>query len=391
MKKNVLIIVLILFVFMLLFKFYTPFTQKKMTEITKDYGTSENNKYYDEFCPVQDIKNFSSCAEYCLEHIGWNMCKEWCTENYEKCNVTVSEPPKEEPQYWKIYSVDFWDKDYISDIRKVSEMNGNMIMIFFSAAPLPDGSLDVYRYEPKKTMELIFAKGISTAHENGLHVIFDLEIGGPEAIPSENRKIFLENFKNFVSEWAEFCEKQGVYAFNINSELDNEFFVPTNCVEECKNREVSKLAQELLREVKKHYTGKIGVGILDTCSSDYNLTGYDFFTTNLPCGDGNVQGCLDFYGEAISGAAKLKKKYNVSKFVIGEVDIFSENDATPEGRDAVRGFKIVSEEEETNFYNEFFERYANQVDGVTITYSYPLGIKTGPAKNIVRRWFGKIN
>jgi len=359
--------------------------EPEMSEQMEHGGWSEQGRY--ELCPAQDLHGFDSCAEYCVEHIGWNRCKEWCMENPGKCKVNMVEPPKEEPSYWKIYSVNFWNDSYVSDIREVSKMNGNMVMIFFSIAPLPDGSLDVYRHEPKEIMELTFAKGIATAHENGMQVIFDLEVGGPEAVPAENREAFLENYKEFVIDWAKFCEKYNVYAFNINSELDNEFFIPENCEGECKDKEVSRLAQDLLKETRKYYSGKVGVGVLNTYSSNYNLTGYDFFTTNLPCGDGNIQGCLDFYGEAISGANALKKKYNVPKFVIGEVDIFSENDATPEGMEEVQGFEVVSEQAEVDFYNNFFEKYADQVDGITITYSDPLGIKTGPAKEVVSNWF----
>ena len=379
-------IIIILVVVLLIFR--PPPPAHESSKPVPSYEGQPQHEYWS--CPAGDIHDADRCAGYCIEHIGWNRCKEWCMENPGKCRVDTVEPPEEEPEYWKIYGVNFWEDDYIDDIKEIGKMNGNMMMIFFSASPLPDGSLDVYRHEPREIMELTFAKGIATAHENGLQVIFDLEVGGPEAVPANNRNAFLENYREFVTDWAKFCEKYKVYAFNLNSELDNEFFIPENCEGECKNKEVGRLAQELLREVRKHYSGKVGVGVLDTWSGDYNLTGYDFFTTNLPCGDGDVEGCIDFYGEAISGAEGLKKKYNVPKFVIGEVDIFSENDATPEGMEAVQGFTIVSEQEEVEFYNNFFEKYADRVDGITITYADPLGVKTGPAKDVVSEWLKNL-
>ena len=389
MRKIVIGIIIVLIVVASVTLLYKPYHPVRESFKSPPLHEERQNPEYTG-CPVENIQDIDSCASYCVEHIGWDRCKEWCMENPGKCRVDMVEPPEGEPKYWKIYSVNFWEDDYIDDIKEISKMNGNMMMIFFSASPLPDGSLDVYRHESKEIMELTFAKGIATAHENGLHVIFDLEVGGPEALPAENRDAFLENYKEFITDWAKFCEKYKVYAFNLNSELDNEFFIPENCEGECKNKEVGRLAQELLKEVRKHYRGKVGVGVLDTWSGDYNLTGYDFFTTNLPCGDGDVEGCVDFYGEAISGANALKKKYNVPKFVIGEVDIFSENDATPEGMEAVQGFTIVSEQEEVEFYNNFFEKYADRVDGITITYSDPLGVKTGPARDVVSNWFKNL-
>ncbi len=312
------------------------------------------------------------------------------TNNTQPVTRSMSfDPPKEEPSYWKIYSIDFFG-NYHKDIIDVSKMNGNMAMIFFGTEPLPDGSLDTYRYESKEEIESMFEEFINASYEHNMHVIFDLEVSGPGLVPSQNMEAFRENYKKFVIDWAKFCQNHGIYAFNVNSELDNEFFVPQECEEDCKNNLVSALAQELLNETRKYYTGKIGVGVIDTWSSDYNLTGYDFFTTNLPCGDGNIDSCIEFYGEAISKANALKKKYKVPKFIIGEVDIFSENDATPEGMEQVQGFEIVTEQDEVNFYNQFFEKYSDNVDGITITYSFPLGVKTGPAKDIISKWFGKL-
>ena len=400
MKKVVIGVIILLVIVILLFFGLTvhlkerpaplPAIENPLPEDDVDLKVNglKSNEY--ELCPASHITDFNGCAEYCANHVLWDGCRDWCIKNSGACKIKFVEPPFEKPSYWKIGSVGFWTDAYVDDIKEINEINCNMLMIFFSTAPLSDGSLDVYRDEPKEVMELVFARGIAAAHEKGMQVVFDLEVGGPEAIPTEKREIFLENYKEFVIDWAKFCEKHKVYAFNLNSELDNEFFVSEDCKETCKDEAVSTLAQNLLKEARKYYSGRIGVGILDTYSSDYNLTGYDFFTTNLPCGDGDVQGCLDFYGEAILGANALKKKYNVPKFIIGEVDIFSENDATPEGKEIVQGFEVVSEQAEADFYDKFFERYASQVDGITITYSDPLGIKTGPAKKVVGNWFKSV-
>lgn len=346
-----------------------------------------------EYCPVSDLEEFESCGQACLEFIGMDECKTYCAKHLEECRIEMPPATNAEPEYWKAFhGISFWKKEFIQEIREVAELNANIFIIFFTPDIDETASLNPYKFTSKKGFELTFEKAIATARENNLRVILDLEVSGPglPALSEEQLNEFFEEYKEFVVEWAKFSEKHKLFGFVVNSELDGEFPISrTWCKESCRKRVADKHLQELLVLARENFSGKIGVGVMEPWWIEYDLAGYDFFSTNLPCGDGDIQLCLSFFQDVLNGANKLKEKSN-AEFIVSEWDIFSEKDATPEGLQAVRGYEIVSEEEEAGFYERFFEQYGEQINGIEITYSDPLGIKTNQqAKQEVKEFFEK--
>ncbi|HID43489.1 MAG TPA: hypothetical protein EYP30_06925, partial [Archaeoglobaceae archaeon] len=65
-----------------------------------------------------------------------------CIQNKEECEVKAGEPVAEDPDYWKIFQeIGLWRKEYISEIREVSELIGNIFNIYYSVPVSEDGSI----------------------------------------------------------------------------------------------------------------------------------------------------------------------------------------------------------------------------------------------------------
>ena len=85
---------------------------------------------------------------------------------------------------------------------------------------------------------------------------------------------FKTNAIAYVVEFAQFAEKHKVYRIVPFGEIDNHMF--NHC------DKITELAEELLTEMRKHYNGQIGVGVVASwrdCGFTFN--GYDYLTVKL--------------------------------------------------------------------------------------------------------------
>ena len=262
------------------------------------------------------------------------------------------------------------------DILKAKELGANIITIW----PTHFIRDDEFIFFPERT-----ARFIVFAHQNGLQVELRDSFGS-ETIKDYQR--FKANAVKYVARFAKFAERYKVYRIVPFGEIDNTLFNNQD--------KVTEFAKETLQEMRKHYSGKIGVGIAAPWrDSGYNFEGYDYLTISAyPQASTGMDVWLTKSPEinvynVIAGARKVADRSSISVLHIGEVGVVNPDD---QKRPDFKSFAMVSKEKEAEFFRKFFEQVSGKVEGVSVFYNSKfdyLSVNNDPAENVVKEWFGK--
>lgn len=260
-------------------------------------------------------------------------------------------------------------------IKAIKELGANTVTVFYAATIGREG-----QFPGKQNM----ARLIAEAHKQGLQVeirnSYSAE-GDPITDPEEYKKEML----SFAVDLAKFAQEHKVYRIAPFSEIDNNLFEH--------EEEVSETAQAILEEVRKHYSGQVGIGIAAPWRArDYDFSGFDYMSISVypkreQTLDEYFQGNSEVsLGTVLAGARRVAEASGIDTLVIGETGVFNPGEERWTAFEA----KIVSEEEEADYYRRFFEVTADKVQGYAPAYFGYLGVQNDPAEEVIKEWYSRL-
>jgi len=325
------------------------------------------------------------CEQFCQQNP--DECQKWCFDNPNICEKffgsssrqrRVTEPPNTIITYGKSLNM-ISDLVTPEDIIAAKELGANMVTLWPTRAIRDD--------------EIIFfpAKGdlsnlINTAHKNGLQVELRNSYGFGEE-PTDLDK-WKQSAINHVAEYAKFAEQHKVYRIIPFGELDNNLFEHPD--------QITEIAQDLLKEMRKHYSGQIGVGMVGTWRySGYTFKGYDYMSISAyPQEQTGMDAWFTSTPEinlanVIAGARGVADNSGISILHIGETGVINPEDERSSGFNTI----VVSKEKEAEFYDILFEKTSGDIEGVSVFYNSKtdfMSIKDDPAEDTIKEWYNKI-
>ncbi len=325
------------------------------------------------------------CEKVCSKNP--QVCQKWCEDNKEICNLImggggfgvseVTEPPNTKITFAKTVNLNA-DQFTEQDILKAKQLGANMVTIW--PARFIRNDEFIFSFPERLTPTINFA------HKEGLQVELRSSFMGESPVSYEK---FRTNAISHVAAFAKFAQKSKVYRIVPFGEIDN------NLMNYC--GKITVLSKELLGEMRKHYSGKIGVGIAAPWRDcDYEFTGYDYMTisayaqsqtgTNTWLTSGpeiNVH-------NVISGARKVADRSNIKILHLGETGVINPDDTK---REDYQSFAMESKQEEADFYQNFFASISDKVNGLSVFYNSRMdymSINGDPAEKVVRQWYSKL-
>jgi hypothetical protein len=239
---------------------------------------------------------------------------------------------------------------------------------------------------------------ISEFHKNGIKTFLILNTAHPDSginpYSSEaSGKPLLDKLTPLVLKWADISEEYGV-----------EIFCPVNepqLLSYKNKKDISEWAQEILPEIRRRYSGKIVFQIQGAKENVYNLAGYDYVADGgLTCTKDIVDN-PEWIGHLIDEElSALKAAYPTHKYLFFGAGAFTGPDyywwepISPENmKDNPQGwpedFFTVSFESQADFYDMFFNKTWDEVDGYFLPVYKGWEYRNKPAEEVIRRWFNK--
>ncbi len=344
---------------------------------------------YPEFCPKENLQQLQQFMMPSFEFTGPGNCKDpvciqqycqqnliectkWCEENPEICSTfmggettEIIEPPAIKIKYAKTVNLNA-DQFREGDIIKAKELRANMITIW----PARIIKNDEVIFFPDRV-----SQAINFVYQQGLLVELRNSYGGNEEEP-KNYKKFRENVLKHVAEYAKFAEKHKVYRIVPFGEIDNNMINYQN--------KITELSKEMLTEMRKYYSGQIGIGVVAPWrDSGFTFQGYDYLTISAyPHNDVLT---------SVNWAREVADRSNIKILHIGETGVINPEDSTS-SQQFFQTLKL-SKEKEAEFYQRFFEQISNKVNGISIFYNSIesfMSVYEDPAEEVVNEWYNKI-
>lgn len=316
------------------------------------------------------------------------LCQEWCENNKEACDLImggggfgsteVTEPPNTKIIFTK--TVNFNAEQFTEeDISKAKELGVNMVTLW----PVRMIQNNEIIFSPEVGR---LSKMINFAHKNGLQVELRSSFGGEQIT---NYEKFRTNAIKHTAEFAKFAEKNKVYRIVPFGEIDN------NLINHC--GKITALSKELLKEMRKHYSGQIGVGIAAPWRDcGYEFTGYNYMTISAYAqAQTGTNAWLTTNPEinahnVISGARKVADRSSIKILQVGETGVINPDDTK---REDYQSFAMESKQEEAQFYQKFFGLISDKVNGLSVFYNSRMdymSINGDPAEEVVKQWYSKL-
>lgn len=324
------------------------------------------------------------CEEFCQQNP--QECQNWCIENPEICSSVMGrgqqgeivDPPNTVITYAK--TLNFNSGQFTEeDIIKAKNLGANMITLW----PAKIINNDEFLFFPGAEG---VPKMINIAYENGLHVELRSSFGSLEIVQDYEK--FKTNAIIHVAEYAKFAEEHKVYRIVPFGEIDN------HMINHCDK--ITELSKELLTEMRKHYNGKIGVGVVAPWRDcGFTLAGYDYLTVSVyPQTQTGMDAWLTTTPEinlisVVDWAREVAERSDIKVLHIGETGVINPTDIRSSDFDTV----VVSKEKEAEFYQKLLEQVSNKINGVSAFYNSKtnfISINGDPAEDVVRDWYNKL-
>jgi hypothetical protein len=336
-------------------------------------------------CQQYCQQNSKECQSWCKENPGNDICKLLSGEimlepgeGFHGQTAEIALPPKAVITYAKTVNFNA-DVFTTKDITKAKGLGANMITIW----PRRLFNNDEYTFSFPEAL----APMINFAHKNGLQVELRGSYGGDE--PQNYAKYKISAIK-YVADFAKFAEKYKVYRIVPFGEIDN------NMLNHCSK--ITEIAQELLGEMRKHYSGKIGTGVVASWRDcGFTLKGYDYLTVSAyPQTQTGMDAWLTTEPDinltsVVNWARNVADRSGISILHLGETGVqnIGEKDPTSFSFKTIE----VSKEKEVEFYQKVFSLISAKVNGVAAFYNSGttfMSINGDPAESVVKEWFGKL-
>lgn len=260
-------------------------------------------------------------------------------------------------------------------IKEMKNLGANMITIFWAATISRESGF------PNKTR---VAQLIAEAHRQGLQVEIRNSFSA-EGDPISDFGQYKQGMLNFAVDLAGFAQENKVYRLAPFSEIDNNLLAYPNQIE--------PVAQEILREVRKHYRGQVGIGLAAPWrGTSYNFKGYDYMSVSVyvqrqTSVEDYFEGRADISLQTVLGGTRaVAQRSGIDTLIIGETGVFNPG----EERWTAFETKIMNKEEEAGYYQTFFEATADQVQGYSPPYFGYMGVQNDPAAEVVKQWYGRL-
>jgi hypothetical protein len=320
------------------------------------------------------------CEDVCSKDP--KVCQEWCEENPQICAMFMGGGPAVKPPATTITfakTVNLNADDFTEqDISKAKGLGANMVTIW----PGRFFKDDAYTFPFPERL----APMINFAHKNGLQVELRGSYGGDEA---QNYTKYKANALEHVADFAKFAEKYQVYRIVPFGEIDN------NLMNHC--GKITALSKKLLQEMRKHYSGQIGTGVVAPWRDcGFNFEGYDYLTVSVyPQTQTGMDAWLTNEPEinlnsVTDWARTVADRSRIKILHIGETGVQNIGEKDPSGFFQT---VAVSKEKETEFYQKVFSLISAKVNGVSAFYNSKtgfLGINGDPAEKVVKEWYSKL-
>lgn len=310
-------------------------------------------------------------------------------------------PPNGQPTYFKTVGYDPSFQHEIEKLPKAKELGANVITLFIDAST--DGEKIIYFNRCMQDVaEALLGNYINEAHSQGLFVEFR-EVQAPPKKGSgftDDTKL-AEDYARFWGEVAKIAEKYQVYQVTAFGELDNSYEEShkTDIVwTELQGKDLSFLAQTVLKEIKKHYSGRVGVGMGDPRNiyraghkEGFDISGFDQFQfSHYPqVEDKKLTQYYEDMQEVISTSRKIADENSIDEIVFGESGVMNPDESLPE--EFVWSTLTLTEEEEADYYDRLFKESHEKVDGYNaISISGLFSVIGEPGEEIVKKWYSKL-
>ncbi|MBI2667915.1 hypothetical protein HYX17_04070, partial [Candidatus Woesearchaeota archaeon] len=271
------------------------------------------------------------------------------------------------------------------DILKAKQLGANMITIW----PARQVKNDEFIFTPER-----IAGMINAAYKNGLQVELRSSFSGEQI---QNFEKFKANSLRHVAEYAKFAEKYKVYRIVPFGEIDNDF------LNQCSK--ITEFAKDMLAEMRKHYSGQIGVGVVGSWRDcGYNFNGYDYLTFSAyPSRSRGIDPWLtpnlnvpadsdDAFNLAFltNWARKVADRSGIKTLHIGETGVLNPTDLK---RADASSYAEEDKQKEVEFYQKLFEQTTDKVNGTSVFYNSLnnyFSINSDPAEEVVKEWYNKL-
>ncbi len=317
----------------------------------------------------------TECKQYCMQN--FQECQEWCLENESPIcqffgghsgtgsqEIEVSDPPETSITFAK--SLNFNAGQFSQqDILKAKELGANMVT-FWPIREVRNDEFSIFALAELPQM-------IDFAHKNGLQVELRSSIIFPQT--TTNYEKYKTNAIEHAEEYAKLAEKYKVYRIIPFAEVDNDLM--NHC------GKITEFSQAVLTEMRKHYSGKIGIGVAAPwrdCGFTFN--GYDYLSVSAyPHKD---------LSTSINWAKNIAAKSGITVVHLGETGVSNPGDQkTP---DAFQTLEL-SKEKEADYYNDLFTDFSDKVDGFSIFFNSKttaMTVNGQLAEEVVKEWYGKL-
>jgi len=339
-------------------------------------------------------KGAQECEQFCQQNV--EECIKWCDENPIICNLAMGggqagppvDPPDTQITFAKSLNM-IGDLVNEGDVRYAKELGANVVTLWYTVQFTNDNKINLF-----------FAKGgfanlVNIAHKNGLQV----ELRASYALGTEATDLteFRKNAKEYVTEVAKFAEKYRVYRIIPFGEIDNNLVNYPG--------QITPVAQELLAEMRKHYSGQIGTGVTAPWrDSGFTFAGYDYLSFSAyPQKQIGMDAWLTPKPNAsrtnisainlvlvTNWAREVADRSGISTLHLGETGVFD-----PEDNRSLTEFDtvIVSKEKEAEYYEKLFSQVSDKINGTSVFYLSKIklmDVKGDPAEEVVKEWYGKL-
>ena len=329
------------------------------------------------------------CGEVCKNDPG--ICTQWCNENPDVCAVMFGGAPQETPleapdtviTYAKTVNL-IVDQVTDEEVIRAKGLGANMVTIW----PTRLIKDDKFTFFPQKGG---VGNLINTAHKNGFQVELRSSYGpGDEPV---NLEEWRANALAHVAEYAQYAEEHNVYRIVPFGEIDNNLFEHQD--------KMTEISQELLQEARKHYSGKIGIGIAAPWRDlGYTFKGYDYMTVSIyPKSDRTAEEYVTLYKSqgfdlrlsaegSLDYARKIADRSNIQHLHIGETGVYNsgEQQYQPDFETV-----IISKEKEADYFRKLLEIASDKADGFSVFYGSPaMSVEDEPGEEVVKEWYNKL-
>jgi hypothetical protein len=311
-------------------------------------------------------------------------------------------PPSGEVKTYKAVGYDPSFQHEIEKVAKAKELGANIVTLFIDVST--DGEKIIYYSKcMQEVAEALLGNYINEAHSQGLFVNFR-EVQAPpekESGFTDDKKL-IKDYARFWGGVAKIAEKYKVYQVNAFGELDNSYeeshkndIVWT----QIKGKDLSVLAQAVLKEIKKHYSGRVGVGLGDPRNiwragrkEGFDISGFDQFQfSHYPqVEDKKLTQYYKDLKEVISTSREIADANGIDEIVFGESGVMNPDESLPDS--FVWSTLTLTEKEEADYYDRLFKESTGLVDGYNaVSISGTFSVMDEPGEEVVKKWYSKLD